>query len=137
MLGAVAAVVVVLIAFAVLRGGGDSDDDPQPIAGPAKQVATVVTRLERATRRRQFEVLCNDLFTRDARARAGGPNCVKLLRESGKDVRRPRIRLLNVHIDGKRAQARVRTRAEGQSAVDETIDLQREGDSYRIAALGG
>ena len=130
--------VAIVLGWAVLVGGrGDSDDEPDRITGPGKQVADVVTRLERATRRRQFDVVCDQLFTRAARARAGGRDCVTLLRSTAKDVRRPRIRLLSVRIEGKRAEAEVRTLAEGQAAVKETIDFQREGGSYRIAALRG
>ena len=137
-IGAVAALAGVLVVGAVLLGGrGDSDKEPEPITGSSRQVADVVTRLERATRRRRFDVVCEQLFTRAARARAGGGNCVKLLRATARDVRRPRIRLLSVRIDGNRAQARVRTLSEGQAAVEETIDLLRERGRYRIASLRG
>ena len=136
--GAAAALAVVVLVGALLLGGsGDSDDAPRRITGPAKQVADVVTRLELATRRRQFQVVCDELFTRAARTRAGGGNCVRLLSSTAKDVRRPRIRLLSVRISGKRAEARVRTLAADQAAVDETIDFLREGGRYRIAALRG
>ena len=137
-IGAVAALAGVLVVGAVLLGGSeDSEDDPQPITGPDRQVADVVTRLERATRRRRFDVVCDELFTRAARTRAGGGNCVRLLRSTARDVRRPRIRLVSVRINGNRAEARVRTLAAGQTAVEETIDLQRERGRYRIAALRG
>ncbi len=131
-----AAIVVAVVAL--LRGrAGDSDSDPEPITGAGKEVANAVSRLELATRRRRFDVVCNELFTRAARVRAGGTNCVTLLRSTAKDVHRPRIRLLSVRLDGNRAQARVRTRAQGQAAVEETIDFLREGGRYRIAALRG
>ena len=137
-IGAIAALAGVLLVGAVLLGGSeDSEDDPQPITGRGKQVADVVTRLERATRRRRFDVVCDELFTRAARARAGGRNCVRLLRSTARDVRRPRIRLLSVRIDGRRAEARVRTLSEGQAAVEETIDFLRERGRYRIASLRG
>ena len=128
---------VLLVGVLLLDGSGNSEDDPQPITGRGRQVADVVTRLERATLRRRFDVVCDDLFTRAARARAGGANCVRLLRSTAKDVRRPRIRLLSVRIDGNRAEARVRTLSEGQTAVEETIDLLRERGRYRIASLRG
>ena len=138
MIGAVLAVAAVVIAGVLLLGGnGESDDEPQPITGPGKEVAEVVTRLELATRRRDFAVVCDELFTRAARTRAGGGGCIRLLSATAKDVRRPRIRLLSVHIEGNRAEARVRTLSEGQAAVEETIDFQREGGRYRIAALRG
>ena len=137
-IGAVAALAgILLVGTTLLGGSGDSDEDPKPITGPGKQVADVVTRLERATRRRRFDVVCDELFTHAARTRAGGGNCIRLLRSTAKDVRRPRIRLLSVRINGNRAEARVRTLAEGQTAVEETIDFLRERGRYRIASLRG
>ena len=134
-MGALGAAAVVVLVWGVLLGGFDDDDEVKTISGPGKQVADVVGRLELATRRRRFDVVCDELFTRAARARAGGKNCVTLLASTAKDVRRPRIRLLSVRLDGNRAEARVRTRAEGQAAVEERIDLLVEGGRYRIAAL--
>jgi len=112
-----------------------SDPEPERISGAPRQVADVIVRLEGATRRQQFGVVCNDLFTRSARRRAGGSDCVELLRATAKDVRAARIRLLDVKIQGKKALARVRTVSEGQAPVEETIELMRERGRYRIAAL--
>jgi hypothetical protein len=127
------ALVVAVVGLWALLGAGD--DQPEEPTGASKEVANVVTRLERATRRREFNVLCDDLFTRSARERAGGKDCVALLRETAKDVRKARIRLLDVEVDGNRARARVRTTSEGQRAVEETIDLVRERGRFRISAL--
>ena len=136
--GGFLALAAIALAAAVLVGGlGGSDEKPRPISGAGKQVAGVVARLERATRRRDFGVVCNELFTRAARDRAGGKDCVRLLATTAKDVRRPRIRLLGVRLVGERAEARVSTLSQGQAAVEETIDLQREKGRYRIAALRG
>jgi hypothetical protein len=127
-----------VVSVGLVLGGcsfSDQEDEPKKISGAPKEVARVVARLETATRRRQFNVLCDQLFTEAARGRAGGKDCVALLRETAKDVRRARIRLLEVKINGDRATARVRTTAQGQTAVEETIDLVRKKDGYRIAAL--
>jgi hypothetical protein len=134
--GVIPSMAGVLLAAVALTGClADSDDEPKRITGAPKQVADVIARLERATRRRDFPVLCDQLFTPSARARAGGKDCVALLRETAKDVRRARIRLLDVRIEGDRATARVRTTAEGQTAVEETINLVRRRGRYRISAL--
>ncbi|MGI9080690.1 MAG: hypothetical protein ACR2FZ_00200 [Thermoleophilaceae bacterium] len=136
--GAVSCLAGVLLAGAVLTGClPGSDPEPKNISGAPKQVADVIARLELVTRRQQFGELCNDLFTRSARLRAGGADCVQLLRATAKDVRHARIRLLEVKVQGERASARVRTVAEDQAAVEETIELQRERGRYRIAALRG
>ena len=127
------ALVAGIVGLWALLGGGD--DPPKEPSGASKEVAEVVGRLERATQRREFNVLCDDLFTRSARERAGGKDCVALLRETAKDVRKARIRLLEVKVDGNRAQARVRTTSEGQRAVEERIDLVRERGRFRISAL--
>ena len=137
-IGAIAALAGVLLVGTLLLGGSEEDgEDRRPITGRDRQVADVVARLERATRLRRFDVVCDQLFTRAARTRAGGANCVRLLRSTAKDVRRPRIRLLTVQIAGNRAEARVRTLAAGQTAVEETIDFLRERGRYRIASLRG
>ncbi len=134
--GVIPSLAGVLLAAVVLTGClASSDEEPKAIKGAPKEVAAVIARLERATQRRQFGVLCDELFTRSARTRAGGKDCVALMRETAKDVRRARIRLLDVRIGGDRATARVRTTAEGQTAVEETIDLVRERGRYRISAL--
>ncbi len=136
--GAISSLAGILLAGALLDGClGESDPEPKRISGAPKEVADVVVRLERVTRRRQFAELCDNLFTRSARSRAGGNDCVELLRATAKDVRGARIRLLEVKIQGTRARARVRTVAEGQAAVEETIELVRERGRFRIAALRG
>lgn len=118
-------------------GGGDEQGNPEPVTGAPKQVAETVAKLERATVTRDFRTICEELFSPVAREQAGGEDCADSLRGATSDLRGPRIRLLSIRIDGERASARVRTLAEGQAAVDETIELVREDGRYLIAALGG
>ncbi len=128
------------VALALVLGGCSGDErkvDPKPIEGASKQVAAAVKRLEQATAKRNFKAICTRLFTPEARARAGGKDCAKLLRSTASDVRRPRIRVLSIRIRGERAEARVRTRASGQEPLDETIVLMRRRGRYLIAALAG
>lgn len=128
-----------LLALTVLAGcsSGDSESDPPPAEGAPRQVAEAIDGLERATRRRAFAVICDELLSKEARERAGGGDCIRLLRSTAGDVRSPEIRVLSIRIEGERADVRVRSTAEGQAPVDETIQLVREGDGYRIAALEG
>ena len=128
-----------LLALAVLAGcsSGDSEGDPPPAEGEPRQVAEAIDRLERATRRHDFAAICDELLAKEARDRAGGEDCIRLLRSTAGDVRGPDITVLSIRIDGDRADVRVRTTAEGQAPVDETVQLVREGDGYRIAALEG
>ncbi len=122
-----------VLGTALLAGCGD--DDPEPVSGAAKQVAATVARLQLLTERKDFQVICRELFTADARRRAGGNDCPKLLAETGNDVRTPRIELLSVTIDGDRARAKVRTSARGQAPVEDELELFRERGGYRISSL--
>ena len=125
---------------AVLGGFGCGDSDPTPaardVAAPARGVAGVVERLERAVKARDFKTICNSLLTPTARERAGAAKCPATMAESSAGLRRPRIRLLSVQLTGNRARARLRSSATGQAPLEETLLLQRTPDGYRIAALG-
>jgi hypothetical protein len=125
-----------LAACAALAGcslGGD--EEPEPIAGTPKEIAATVQELERASRARDWDAICDDLFSAAARDRAGGRDCARLLRETAGDVRRPEIRLLSIDIEKDRARARVRTRSAGQAPAEDTVVLVREQGEWRIEAL--
>ena len=125
-----------LIALALLAGcSSGSDDEPPDVEGPPREVARTVADLEAATRRRDYESICDDLFTRAARERAGGDECAALLRSAVDGVRQPRIRVLAIRVRGRRARVRVRTRAAAQGPIVETIELRRERGRFRIASL--
>lgn len=111
--------------------------EPQTISGAPKRVAAVVERLERATREDDYGTICDAILSSSAKRRAGGDDCEGSLREKTGVLRRPRIRILSITIDGKRALVRVRTRAKGQAPVDDVLELERRGRRYRIAALAG
>jgi hypothetical protein len=100
-------------------------------------VATVIQRLDEATRRRDFRTICDELFTSEARRRAGGKDCQRLLGSATQDVRRPRIQIVGIRIEGKRATVRVRSRAAGQRPLEDEVELVREARGYRISALAG
>jgi hypothetical protein len=124
-------------AAAVTLGGCSlgSDEEPKPATGDTREIAEVVRQLERATAARDSATICNDLFTEDARERAGGKDCERLLRSDAEGVRRPRIELLRIEIEGERATVRVRTRAAGQAEVGDALDLRRAGGEWRVEAL--
>jgi hypothetical protein len=129
------AAILVITALGAVALAGCGDEDPEPAKGAAKQVAATVARLQLLTERKDFKVICRELFTADARRRAGGRDCARLLAETGKDVRAPRIELLSVTIDGEHARAKVRTSARGQAPVEDEIELVRERGGYRISSL--
>src|SRR6476619_3868780 len=97
--------------------GGGGKGSPKPISGPPKEVADVVTQLQQATAKRDFNTICNDLLASAARQRAGGADCARLLGARAGSIRRPRILVQSIEVDGNRAQVRVRTTAAGQAAT--------------------
>ena len=125
-------------AIALAAGGCSVGDEekPKPARGATSGVATTVAALERATRAGDFATVCDRLFTASARKRAGGADCARLLRSQARDVRRPTIRVVGIRIRGERASVRVRTTAQGQPPVVDTLELVREGGGYRVDALG-
>src|SRR5947208_14456214 len=72
-----AAIVVVAAAAGVLawrladQGGGG----PPKLAGTPAEVVTLVNGLERALAGRDYQAICDSLFTSAAREAAGGDNC--------------------------------------------------------------
>jgi hypothetical protein len=126
----------VAIGLVAVGCGGGGGDAPKPIAGPAKEVATVIQRLQTATRRHDFQTICDDLLAAATRRQAGGDQCATVLGERAKGVRRARIVVQSIEVSGNTALARVRTTATGQAATSDVIRLVREGGRYRISSLG-
>ena len=126
--------------IAALAIGGcsiGSDDEPRPSGRQAAEIDQVFQALERATREGDFRTICNELFSSTARRRAGGRGCVRLLRSNAREVRRPRIELVDIRLKKGGADVRVRTRAAGQRPLEDEIELVRERGEYRIQALAG
>ena len=115
-------------------GGGDDDD---PAGGLAKEAASVVDQLERSIRQGDFERVCSELLSAEVRRQAGGGECPAMLARTSAGVRRPRIEVEAIKIEGAMAAVDVVTVAEGQARVEDTIRLVREEGAYRISSLSG
>jgi hypothetical protein len=116
--------------------GGGGSGKPEPISGPAKEVAAVIQRLEKATAQRDFATICNDLLAAVTRRQAGGDSCPDVLGQRARGVSRPRIRIQSIEVSGNQARVRVRTTATGQAAIGDVIRLVREHGRFRVLALG-
>jgi Putative lumazine-binding len=120
---------------AILPGCLGADEESQPVRGAPREIAEVVDQLERATARRDFGTVCEDLFTAAARERAGGEDCERLTRSAAAGVARPRIEVKAVDVEGERARVRITTRAAGQAEVPDVLELRREEGEWRVEAL--
>jgi hypothetical protein len=96
----------------------------------------VIQKLQSATRRHDFQTICDDLLAAATRRQAGGTDCPAVLGERAKGVRRARIVVQSIEVSGNTALARVRTTATGQAATGDVIRLVREGGRFRISSLG-
>ena len=111
------------------------NDEPKPVSGVPKEIVATVERLERSVAQRDYETICNELFTARARQRAGGDECVTQMRSTAEDVRRPTLKIERIEVNADRATVDVATKAEGQARVTDTLELRRIGDRWLIEAL--
>jgi hypothetical protein len=124
----------VLLASSGCSLGGD--DEPKPASGPPAQIAQTVNRLERAVATRDYETICDQLFTARARRRAGGAECARQIASAAEGVKRPSIEIQAIDVNGDRATVKVRTRAQGQARVSDELQLRRQGGRWLVEALG-
>ena len=120
---ALLAVVVLLLAFQ-LRGGADDE----------QQVREALATYEKASDRKNYQQLCDDLLASSyVRQTAGsGLPCEVALRTALEDVRNPELEVLSVTVDGDSAKARVRGSAAGQVPGEADYKLVREDDAWKI-----
>jgi hypothetical protein len=116
-------------------GGGDDDDTDA--GGLAREASAVIEQLERSIAAGEFERICTDLLSAEVRRQAGGGDCPAMLERTSAGVKRPRIEVKEIRIEGAMAAVDVVTVAEGQARVEDTIRLVREAGGYRISSLSG
>ena len=116
-------------------GADEEKGKPEPATGASKQVAATVSALDRAVRAGDWRAICERLFTPAARQRAGGKDCVRLVRSSVGDLHGARVQLVGIEVGKSAARARVRTQARGQRPLTDTLTLKRSGGRYRIDSL--
>ena len=124
----------VLLASSGCSFGGD--EEAKPASGPTAQIAATVDRLERAVASRDYELICGQLFSAEARKRAGGTECARQLGSATEGLKKPRVVIEAINVTGNRAAVKVRTEAEGQASVTDELRLRREGGRWLVEALG-
>jgi hypothetical protein len=121
-----------LVLLIVLLGRDDEEDE---LGGRAKEVVAVMDDFERAARARDYQRICNELFTIEAREAAGGGDCPALLAQSADGIRDVEVRLESIVVRGDAATARVNARAKGQEPATDTVRFVRREGRFRIASL--
>jgi hypothetical protein len=134
MLGAVATRPLLLVLAACLAAGC-GDDGPSD----EEQIRAALAQFQRATEARDYRALCEDLLAPALveSVKRIGVTCEVALERGFEDVREPRLTVGSVTVRGDSASARVRSSAAGQDPSDDTVELVRVGDDWRIASLSG
>jgi hypothetical protein len=125
------AIACALAAVALVSAGcGDALSDQE-------QVRETVTELERATEQKDYQALCDRILAPSLveELKEVGLPCEVALQQALGDVEEPRLTIGKITVDGERAQAEVRTSAEGQPPSQDVVQLVRVQDDWRISAL--
>jgi hypothetical protein len=133
-LAALAVLAVLLVAFLVARLSG-SEDTPE-VSGAAKDVVATVMQFQSALAGREWDTICNELYTSKARAAAGGAKCSATLAQSAGGLREPRVKIISVVVRGEAATVTVAASVNGKPPVTDAIQLVRERGRFRVASAG-
>ncbi|HEV2059148.1 MAG TPA: nuclear transport factor 2 family protein [Solirubrobacteraceae bacterium] len=127
-IGAFAVVAVVVVAAVLVLKPGPDDSE---------QVSETLDRYAEATRDKDYQTICDDLYAEDLveRVRAAGLPCEVALRTGLEDRQNPRLEVLGVEVNGDQALARVRSTAGGEVPSTDLVRLVKEDGEWRVAAL--
>ena len=122
--------VAVLLVAGSLSGCGGGPSDTQ-------QVQAAVEAFGRATAAKDYQGLCDRLLAPDLvqEVEQAGLPCEVALRQGLGDVQAPRLTIGAIKVDDDKATAEVNSAAQGQPPSRDTLQLERVGDSWRIASL--
>jgi hypothetical protein len=122
--------VAVLLVAAGLSGCGGGPSDTQ-------QVRAAVEAFGRASAAKDYQGLCDRLLAPDLvkEVEQAGLPCEVALRQGLGDVQAPTLTIGTIKVDDDKATAEVNSAAQGQPPSRDTLQLERVGDSWRIASL--
>ena len=125
---ALAAAVIVVVALVVVL---------KPQADAENEVRDTLDRYAAATRDKDYQELCDDLYAADLvdRIRAAGLPCEVALRTGLEDRQNPQLAVLTVEVTGDQAAARVRSTAQGEVPSVDTVGLKKEDGGWKVASL--
>ena len=122
---------LVLLACAVAGCGDDGPSDEE-------QIRSTLSEFQRATEERDYPALCDRILAPKLieTVEQIGLDCEDALAKGFEDVQNPRLSVGAITVDGDGATAQVRSSAAGQEPSEDTLELVRVDDGWRIASLG-
>jgi hypothetical protein len=122
------AVSILLCLLVLAAGCGQSEE---------REVRRTLDAFAQATARKDYQRLCDDLFAERLveEVRRTVPCEVALRNSSLNDAQNPKLTVRSITVDGDRATARVATTAANQRPSEDTVELVKEGEQWRILAL--
>jgi Putative lumazine-binding len=123
-----------LLVMAALALAGCDDDEPSD----EEQIRSTLSEFQRATADRDYGALCDRILAPKLieTVEQIGLDCEDALTKAFEDVRDPRLSVGAITVDGDGATAQVRSSAAGQAPSEDTLELVRTDDGWRIASLG-
>ncbi len=123
---------VTTAAALLLAGCGKEERRPQD------DVRAAVTRFGEATVKKDYQVICDELLAPALvkNVEQYGLPCELALKQGLGEVKRPKLTIGAITVEGDRATARVTTAAQGQKGSTDDLALRLVADEWRIAALG-
>jgi hypothetical protein len=122
---------LLVLAACLAAGCGESGPTDE------ERIRATLSEFQRAAAERDYAALCERVLAPeliDAVRQVGLP-CELAVEKGFEDVETPRLAVGAIAVRGDRATAEVRSSAEGEDPSQDTVELVRVGESWRIASL--
>ena len=133
MLRAVATrLLLLLVCACALAGCGESGPTDE------ERVRSTLAEFQRATAERDYAALCNRILAPKLieTVKQIGLPCEVALEKGFEGVSEPRVSVGAITVKDTTATAEVRSSAAGQEPSEDTVELVKVGEDWRIASLG-
>src|SRR5215213_7813436 len=123
---------LLVLAVASLVSCGDSGPSDE------QRIRTTLSEFQRATAARDYRALCDRILAPKLieTVKQIGLPCEVALQQGFENVEDPRIAVGAIDVRDDKATAEVRSSAAGEPPSQDTVELVRVGDGWRIASLG-